>query len=245
MRARLAVGVMAGLLLAGPAAAQSAGADGEGGPADAVPADAVPAELARVREGTSEWGAAIGYGAGVTLLDSKGGQRYALPMLSWGRVLTGPRGPSWFRGRFEWAFEVVPFFAQHAPEAAYGAGISPLVWRWNFQERGVVAPFGEVGGGGLWTTEPVPAGTTRTNFTVHMSAGVRVFGAGRDALVAAYRFDHISNGNRLARNPGVNAHMVVLGWSRVQTGRAAPRQGTGTRSTSRPDAASKSTSAFW
>jgi hypothetical protein len=169
-----------------------------------------------IREGASEWTAAVGYGVGVAMLQSTGGQRYALPQLSWGRVLTGPRGPAWFRGRFEWAIELVPLFAQQAPEQAYGAGLSPLVWRWNFAPRGRAAPFAEVGGGGLWTSEPVPAGTTRTNFAVHFSAGVRLFGGGRDALLAAYRFDHISNGNRLTRNPGVNAHMVVLGWSHVQ-----------------------------
>jgi hypothetical protein len=42
---------------------------------------------------------------------------------------------------------------------------------------------------------------------------VRVLIAGRQSLVLAYRFDHISNGNRLERNPGVNAHALHVGWS--------------------------------
>jgi hypothetical protein len=199
-----------GVALAALAAALAAGLPG---PAAAQPAT-TPAAL--VRAGATELTAALGYGVGVALLDSSGGQRYAMPTVSWGRVLTGPRGPSWFRGRFEWAIEVVPLFVQHAPETAYGAGVSPLVWRWNLEPRGRAAPFGEIGGGGLWTTAPVPVGTTRTNFAVHVTAGVRLFGGGRDALVLGYRFDHLSNGNRLSRNPGVNAHMLVAGWSRMR-----------------------------
>ena len=39
--------------------------------------------------------------------------------------------------------------------------------------------------------------------------------AGRHGLIASYRLHHISNGNRLRRNPGVNAHMLTLGWTRL------------------------------
>ena len=56
----------------------------------------------------------------------------------------------------------------------------------------------------------------RLRIVEELRDGERDVNALQDALVVAYRFDHISNGNRLARNPGVNAHMVVVGWSRVQ-----------------------------
>ena len=52
--------------------------------------------------------------------------------------------------------------------------------------------------GGLWTTEPIPGGDQRVNFTAHWGGGVRLHAARRAAIVLAYRFQHISNGNQLA-----------------------------------------------
>ena len=34
-------------------------------------------------------------------------------------------------------------------------------------------------------------------------------------VIVGYRLHHISNGNRVARNPGVNAHMLVIGWTGI------------------------------
>ena len=76
-------------------------------------------------------------------------------------------------------------------------------------------PFAEVGGGALWTTAAVPAGTSCTNFTTYAGAGLRVLGANGRGMVVGYRLHHISNGNRVALNPGVNAHMLVVGWTGV------------------------------
>ena len=66
-----------------------------------------------------------------------------------------------------------------------------------------------MGGGALWTTAPIPQGTTGSNFTSYAGVGIRVLRAGRHGLIASYRLHHISNGNRLRRNPGVNAHMLT------------------------------------
>ena len=150
---------------------------------------------------------------GVVLFHSQGGHKYLLPSISWGRILSGPVGPGVLRGRFEWAVEVIPVFTQFNPERTYGFGVTPLLWRWNFDSRGNIAPFAELAGGALWTRDPVPAQTTTANFTAHASYGIRYFFRPNQAFVVAYRLHHISNGNRLERNPGVNAHVLQVGFS--------------------------------
>jgi hypothetical protein len=177
------------------------------GPPDASPFDPL------FSVGADEWMIIAGPGLGVSLFHSEPGHRYLVPSISWGRVLSRPLGPAALRGRFEWAVEVVPLFSQFNPLATYGFGVTPLVWRWNFDPRGKIVPFAELAGGALWTRDPIPADTTTANFTAHAAYGVRYFFRPREALVISYRFHHISNGNRLERNPGVNAHVIQVGVS--------------------------------
>ncbi len=200
------------VLLAGRAPAQT--------PVDGSPAAAPPeaAEAASNLEPffaiqSSEWMVTGGPAFGVVILHSARGHRYILQTGSWGRVLTGPHLSGVFRGRFEWAVEAAPLFGQYSPDNVYGLGFSPLVWRWNFEPRGRLAPYAELAGGGLWTTNPVPERTTTANFTAHAGYGVRYFLRPRQAIVFTYRLHHISNGNRLERNPGVNAHVFLVGFS--------------------------------
>lgn len=179
------------------------------------PATAPPALDASdaVALGATEWMATIGNAWGVVVFHSAGGHNYMMQTLSWGRVLSGPKFSGKIRGRFEWAFEVTPVYAQYHPDKVYGFGVSPLVWRWNFEPRGRYAPFAQLAGGALWTSQPVPERTTTANFTANAGAGVRILFKSQQALVLMYRFDHISNGNRLTRNPGVNAHALHVGFS--------------------------------
>jgi hypothetical protein len=188
-----------------------------------VPANPQPASLIDSLEvseltslfevGATEWMVTAGPAFGVQVFHSAGGHRYALQTISWARVLTEPRGSSFWRGRFEWAVEAVPVFGQFAPTRTFGVGLTPLAWRWNFEPRARYAPYAELAGGALFTSDPVPVRTTHANFTAHIGVGVRRFVRPQQAVVLGYRFHHISNGNRLERNPGVNAHVVVVGWS--------------------------------
>jgi lipid A 3-O-deacylase len=166
--------------------------------------------------GASEWMVTAGPAFGVSLFHSEPGHRYVLSSVSWGHVLTRPRGSGLFRGQFVWAFEGIPLFGQHSPDDTIGLGVTPIVWRWNFQPRGRVGHFAELAGGLLWTGEPVPRRTTTANFTAHIGYGVRYFVTPTRAFVAGYRFHHISNGNRLERNPGVNAHVMQFGFSLIR-----------------------------
>jgi hypothetical protein len=163
---------------------------------------------------SSEWMIAAGAAKSVRLFQSSGNRSYAMQTVSWGRTLTGDLGPGALRGRFAWAAEVMPLFVQMTPERAYGAGVSPIVWRWNFAPRPRWSAFAELAMGGLFTSAAIPAGTNRANFTAHWGGGVRVGAARRRNLVLGYRFQHFSNGNQSRANPGVNSHVLLAGWSR-------------------------------
>jgi hypothetical protein len=163
--------------------------------------------------GTTEWMVTAGPALSVTMFHSEAGYRYFLQSLSWGRVLTRSRGPGFLRGQFEWSVELVPLFGQYQPETTYGVGVSPVLWRWNFEPHGNIVPFTELAAGALWTRDPVPARTSTANFTGHVSFGIRYFFRPRASVVAGYRFHHISNGNRIEHNPGINAHMLQFGVS--------------------------------
>jgi len=167
-------------------------------------------------DGASEWMVSGGPAWGVKLFHSIGDHDYVLQAVSWGRVLTEPHGPGVLRGRFEIGFEVVPVFAQYAPYNTYGFGLTPILWRWNFESQRKFAAYAELAGGGLWTGEDLPKETTSANFTAHASYGMRFFLSPQRTINVAYRFHHISNGNRRERNPGINAHAVMVGVSLIQ-----------------------------
>jgi hypothetical protein len=161
----------------------------------------------------SEWVLGAGAAWGIRIFHSTGDRWYAVQTVSWGRELTSDVGPGVLRGRFVWAVEAMPLFAQTHPTDAYGVGIAPVLWRWNFVPRPRWSAFGELAMGGLWTSSPIPEQTRRGNFTAHWGGGVRLKVSGERSVVLAYRLQHISNGNQLLTNPGVNSHVLYLGWS--------------------------------
>jgi len=172
----------------------------------------------RLQVAATEWMIAAGPARGIALFHSTAGHNYVMLSASWGRILSEPKGPGVLRGRFQWAFEVVPVYAQFAPDTTFGVGVTPIVWRWNFEPRGRVATYAELAGGALFSRDPIPRETTTANFTAHLGYGIRYFVRPGQALVAGYRFHHISNGNRLERNPGVNAHVIQFGWTLMRRG---------------------------
>ncbi len=163
---------------------------------------------------SSEWHVSVGVARSVNLFQSTAGRSYAVQTISWGRELTREWGRGALRGRFVWAVEAMPIFAQFSPASIYGIGLAPVVWRWNFRPQPRWSAFGELAMGGMWSTEPIPEKTSRGNFTAHWGAGVRLRPRGPHSVVVAYRFQHLSNGNQLGSNPGVNSHVVLVGWSR-------------------------------
>lgn len=129
----------------------------------------------------------------------------------YGWVITAPHGPSFLRGRFEYAVDAVPVFMVFQPtNTAFGAAINPFALIWNFDTHGRVVPYIELGGGGLFTNTQVPAGSSRINFTTAGAVGLH-FLARKVTWSADVRFLHISNAGLEARNLGINTVQLRLG----------------------------------
>lgn len=161
----------------------------------------------------SEWMVSIGAAQSVKLFQSTAGRTYAVQTVGWARTLTRDLRFGPIRGRFAWGVEAMPVFAQLSPSTIYGFGFAPVVWRWDFPAQRRFSAYGELSMGGMWSREPIPERTSRGNFTAHWGVGVRLRPRGANAVAIGYRFQHFSNGNQLGSNPGVNSHVVLVGWS--------------------------------
>ena len=129
----------------------------------------------------------------------------------YGWILTEPHGPSFLRGRFEYAVEGVPAFVVFQPSnTAYGAAVDPFALKWNFDTRGRIVPYLDLGGGALFTNLQVPEGTSRINFTTSGAIGAH-FLTGKVVWSADVRFMHISNAGLETLNPGLNTVQLRLG----------------------------------
>ena len=100
-----------------------------------------------------------------------------------GKVLTGPVGPGFLRGDFEYAVEAFPFWQSYTPTfqrancvavpfvpgdvtcspsftvgGTYtGVSITPIILRWNFEGTRRVSFWAQAAGGVLWTNHKYPA----------------------------------------------------------------------------------------
>ena len=137
--------------------------------------------------------------------------------LRYGWVLTGPHGPGFFAGRFEYAIDAVPVYLIFQPRGTvYGVGVNPMNLKWNFATRGRLHPYIELGGGTLFTTDKVPRATSKVNFTPTAAFGAHFLGQKYPWTMEA-RYLHISNAGLGDFNPGINTFEVRLGIGRFRT----------------------------
>lgn len=131
--------------------------------------------------------------------------------LRYGWVLTGPHGPSFLKGNFEYVLDAVPVFVVFQPtNTAYGLGLNPLGLKWDFVPHGRMVPYFELGGGVLFTNHEVPMGTSSINFTPAAALGFHHLGDKLTWSLEA-RFQHISDAGLSGFNPGINTVQVRLG----------------------------------
>lgn len=160
-----------------------------------------------VQPGSTEW--AFTTGGGVHIAGGAGKADFWTLQLRWGHVLTGPHGPGPLRGSLQYAFEVVPAMVLVRSQAFFGGGFNPLLLQYNFAGNDRpgrrFVPFLQAGSGMLFTTDDVPAGTARFNFTPQGGVGVYWLRGDGPSVVFGVRYHHISSAGRVNPNPGHNA----------------------------------------
>jgi lipid A 3-O-deacylase len=136
-----------------------------------------------------------------------------------GWILTGDHGPGFLRGNFEYAIDLVPAYVVHQVNNTYGAGFNPIDLKWNFTSKKHVIPYLELGGGTLFSTHDVPAGTDRVNFRTHVGFGTHLKSrGGQNAVTLEARYEHISNAGLASPNPGINTVQVLVGFNTFRCG---------------------------
>ena len=108
-------------------------------------------------------------------------------------------------------------FCEVSRENVYGGGINPLGLKLNFRRKHRFQIIGASTAGFIASRRPVPVdipGGTQFNFDFDFQAGFQLFNSPRTrAWTLAYKYQHISNGYRHDFNPGLDLHMLTLGYS--------------------------------
>jgi len=127
-----------------------------------------------------EFGPVLQVGNGLT--DQRGGFHFVWAGVQGGRVLTNNIGHGIFRGNFEYAVQIFPFFQAYTPKfqkvkcsqiagnstiqcsqpytiggTFTGVSVTPIILRWNFARHGKITPWAQAAGGLLWTNHKFPA----------------------------------------------------------------------------------------
>jgi lipid A 3-O-deacylase len=152
-----------------------------------------------------------------------------------GRVLTGSHGKSWYRGNLQAATEIIPLALVFQPslrfvipqgppgpagptlfarerETVYGAGLNPLILKWNFSGARKYKPYIELGGGMLITVADVPQFTYKFNFTPQFVVGTHYLTAKNRSISFDVKYQHVSNAGLASLNPGINTVQLAVSY---------------------------------
>jgi hypothetical protein len=130
----------------------------------------------------------------------------------YGWILTGAHGPSFLRGRFEYAVDALPVVMVFQPGGrSYGFGFDPWIMKWNLETHRRISPYIELGGGGLISTREIPVGESHFNFTPTGAIGVNIL-RGKYHWSVDFRYFHISDAQLTRFNPGTDTFGVRIGW---------------------------------
>lgn len=159
------------------------------------------------------------------------GRKLALGSIKWGRIIGTVKGVT-----YEYFFDVTPVsFAmknevknpyyrspKETPEEpktirtnTYGFAVQPAAFKFIFLPRRRLKPFVRLGVGFLFTNKPVPVPESPNyNFIGDFGGGLMYNVQRRQTISLGYRYFHISNMNIGEINPGYNANIFYIGFSR-------------------------------
>ena len=159
------------------------------------------------------------------------GRKLAMTSFRFGRVIGTAKGVTW-----EYFFEVIPvayamknevrnpayLSESETPDerptkrsTTYGFGVEPVGFRFVFLPDRRLKPYAQAGAGFIFTRKPIPVPQSPNyNFIGDLGGGVMYSIRRRQTVSFGYRYFHISNMNIGEINPGYNASVFYVGFSR-------------------------------
>ena len=96
---------------------------------------------------------------------------------------------------------------------AYAFAFSPFAIELAVPVAGRVAVYGAAAGGMIFFNKPFPVPEAQSsNFTIEWGGGILVRVGQKQWVQAGYKFHHLSNAYNAQVNPGLDAHMIYLGF---------------------------------
>lgn len=172
------------------------------------PEAAASVETSPATEGKTEWGFFAGFAQGQVTDAVDTSTDFFQLLVRWAYRL-GPRGGNGRPGNFAVVIEGVPLFTISQEPRAYGAGLN-LLLRYSLAS-GDWRPMVLGGAGLLATSEEVPPGESRFNFSPQIGVGLQRRIQPGLLVALEYRFYHISNAGITENNPGINTHLIAVG----------------------------------
>ncbi len=170
--------------------------------------------------------AELGFGFGYSPTSTRGigvspDRQLMLVTVTYSHVLTGNEDTV-----LKYRFSLVPAaFVRHGtvagldttvlpPQTTYGGGAEPIGLQVNWRRSTHLQPFIGATGGFLYFTDQVPVPeSSQYNFTFSFGGGIELLNSGRGTLRLGYRFHHLSNGYTGHVNPGIDSHIIEIGFA--------------------------------
>ncbi len=179
----------------------------------AVPSSALAAERQAIPEASSEYAFLTGYGITHRGFGDTRTQVQTFDMiLRYGHFLSAELGKGrWYQGRHELLLELPYHLAvDHGGRSMVGGYI---LGSWKFTAPEKVVPYVFAGGGVLYVDLGLPTMGSRLDFSYQGGTGIQYFIRKDLALMAEYRYHHVSNAGTADPNEPLNSSKFLIGVS--------------------------------
>lgn len=178
-----------------------------------LPLYAVAADLQTASQADGEYAFLTGYGITHRGFGDTRTQVETFDMiLRYGRFLSDEVGKGhWYQGRHELLLELPYHLALDHGGRSMTGGYILGSWKFTAPER--LVPYVFAGGGVLFVDLGLPTMGTRLDFSYQGGTGIQYFIRKELALMAEYRYHHISNAGTAEPNEPLNSSKFLIGVS--------------------------------
>jgi hypothetical protein len=107
------------------------------------------------------------------------------------------------------------FIVEGPPSPVLGVGVAPISVEAQLCPQRRICVYGGGAAGAVWFGRAVPVRDARAfNYTFEFGGGLRWKYASVHSLVVGYKFHHLSNAYTARENPGLDAAVLVVGYTR-------------------------------